>query len=114
MADIKLLLTALGTLAGFAQAEIGGEIATDTSAFTDALNAVDKTKTPTIEDWTGAAFDVVDGCVAIVPESPEKDKIVALVADFKKAVLDGEAGKALAIIGDIISIWKDIKAFKKA
>lgn len=114
MKDIKLLLAALGTMAGLAEAELGNEVSSDTTAFTDAMALVDKTKKPSLEDWTKGAFGVLDGILDTLPQSDTKDKVVKLFADAKQAILDGEHAKAFSLIGDGIALLKDIKAFKKA
>jgi hypothetical protein len=66
-----------------------------------------------VEDWTNAIFNLGNSIVDAVPDSETKTKVAALVADLQKAVLDGEEGKVMAIIGDFISLIKDFKAFKK-
>ena len=114
-ADIKPLLTAIGTLAGLAQAEAGNaEAQTDTTAFTDAYAAVDKTKKPTIEDWTNTVFNVADGIVAALPDSDTKTKLIQLFADAKQLILNGEQGKGWAAFTEAVSVLHDLKAFKKA
>lgn len=114
MADIEKLLTGLGTLAGLAEAELGNQSAVvGTMVFTDALGAVPKDVIPTIEQWTGAAFMIVDGIVEILPDSTEKEKVVKLLEDCKQLILDGEHGKAVAAFFEALKVIKDIKALAK-
>ena len=109
MKDIKLLLAACGTIAGLAQAEIGGEVSNDTQEFSNALAAVDKSKKPSIDDWTNGAFGLANGIVATLPDGTTKDQVTKLFNDAYDLVLAGEHAKAFEAFAKGIAVIHDIK-----
>jgi hypothetical protein len=111
---IKAVLLCFAVLASFTFAEVGGDTSEGAQVFTEALAAQDPTKKASLEDWTNAIFNLGNAIVDAVPDSETKTKVATLVADLQKAVLDGEEGKVMSIIGDFINLIKDFKAFKKA